>query len=79
MVAVESACKKQARWRLSEKRYQFAVLLDQEDHVRFKAYCGERGFKKRTVKRRLIGDHLYNEGYRLLRSLSLNTRKSERK
>ena len=55
------------------------MLLDQEEHVRFKAYCDERGFKKSTRVARLIRDHLDNEGYRLQRSLPLNNRKSERK
>ena len=63
---------------MAEKRYQITVLLDQEEHVRFKAYCDERGFKKSTLVARLIRDHLDNESYRLQRSFSLNSRKSER-
>ena len=34
---------------MAEKRYQITVLLNQEEHVRFKAYCDERGFKKSTL------------------------------
>ncbi len=64
---------------MAEKRYQITVLLDQEEHVRFKAYCDERGFKKSTLVARLIRDHLDNEGYRLQRSFSLNNRKLEKK
>ena len=55
------------------------MLLDQEYYVRFKAYFDERGFKKSTLVVRLIRDHLANEGYRLQRSLSLNSGKAERK
>ena len=62
---------------MAEKRYQITVLLDQEEHVRFKAYCDERGFKKSTLVARLIRDHLDDEGYRLQRRLPLNNRKSE--
>ena len=51
----------------------------QEDHVRVKAYCDERRFKKSTLVARLTRDHLDNEGHRLQRSLPQNTRKSERK
>ena len=64
---------------MAEKRCQITVLLDQEEHVRFKEYCDARGFKKSTLVARLIRDHLDNEGYRLQRSLPLNNRKSERK
>ena len=64
---------------MTEKRFQITVLLNQEEHVRFKEYCDERGFKKSTLVARLIRDHLDNEGYRLQRSLSLNSRKSEKK
>ena len=63
---------------MAEKRYQITVLLDQEEHVRFKAYCHERGFKKSTLVARLIRDHLDSEGYQFKRSLPLNNRESER-
>ena len=49
---------------MAEKRFQITVLLDQEEHSRFKAYCDERGFKKSTLVARLIRDHLDNEGLR---------------
>ena len=64
---------------MAEKRYQITVLLDEEEHVRFNAYCNERGFKKSTLVARLIRDHLDNEGYWLQRSLPLSNRKLERK
>ena len=61
------------------KRYQVTVLLDEHEHVRFKAYCHERGFKKSTLVARLIRDHLDNEGFRLQRPLPLGDKKLVRK
>ena len=63
---------------MAEKRYQITVLLNQKEHVRFKAYCDERGFKKSTLVARLIRDHLNGEGYQVQRSLLLNDRSSTR-
>ena len=54
------------------------MLLNEKEHVRFKAYCDERGFKKSTLVARLIRDHLNGEGYQVQRSLLLNNRSSTR-
>ena len=53
--------------------------LDQEEHVRFNAYCDERGYKKSTLVARLIRDHLNSEDFRRQPPLPLDFRTAERK
>ena len=79
MVSSEAAREQVTGYWVAAKRFQITVLLDREEHVRFSAYCDERGYKKSTLVARLIRDHLDSEGYRTQRPLPLNTRMPERK
>lgn len=48
---------------------KISVLLDDDEAVRFDAFCANRGYKKSTLIVRLIKEHLDREGFPLQGSL----------
>lgn len=61
----------------SDSPVRMTVLMPSSDFEAFDAYCHEKGFKKSTLVRRLISEHLAQVGYQLQGKLPLGRPGSE--
>jgi hypothetical protein len=60
-------------------KHKITVIIEDEEFVRFEAYCNRNGFKKSTLICRLIREHLDSERFSLQRTLNYNTTGEEEK
>ena len=49
----------------TEKERRVSVLLNEDEFLRFEAYCESRGHKKSTLIARLIREHLDAEQFQM--------------
>ena len=55
---------------------RITVILDDDEAETFNAYCENQGFKKSTLIKRLIKEHIRNEGFEHQKNLFEDNSKS---
>jgi hypothetical protein len=60
-------------------KHKITVIIEDEEFVRFEAYCNRNGYKKSTLICRLIREHLDSERFSVQRTLDLNAPREEEK